>query len=185
MPIIIALFIGFLVVENVNNNSNETNSEEPIKDKVTEVIEKKSDIFEVKVEPKKLEPVKEEVKPELVKELNSLEQETTNWFKLFLYAIGSILAVVIGRYLFTRQKNVSTLIGSESVTAKRELNAEDQTDTTEQEPAQEEVQTDTTEQEPAQEEVQTDTTEQELAQEEAQTDTTEQESVEDDDKNKK
>ena len=78
---------------------------------------------------------------------------------------------MIGRYFFTRQKNVSPLIGSESVTAKRELNAEDQTDTTEQEPAQEEVQTDTTEQEPAQEEVQTDTTEQE--------------SVEDDDKNKK
>ena len=148
MPIIVALIIGFFVVENANNNSNKTNSKKLIKDKVTEVIEKKSDNFEVKVEPKKLEPVKEEVKPELVKELNSLEQETTNWFKLFLYAIGSILAVVIGRYLFTRQKNVSPLIGSESITANRELNAEDQTDTTEQEPAQEEVQTDTTEQEP-------------------------------------
>ena len=249
MPIIVALIIGFFVVENINNNSNETNSEELIKDKVTEVIEKKSDIFEVKVDPKKLEPVKEEVKPvlvkeevkpeiikeevkpvlvkeevkpvlvkeevkpALVKELKSLEQETTNWFKLLLYAIASILTVVIGRYFYSRQRNVSSLIDSESVPANRELKAEDQTDSTEQEPALEEVQIDSTEQEPAQEEVQTDTTEQEPAQEEVQIDTTEQEpaqeevqidsteqepaqeevqidtteqvSVEDDDKNKK
>ena len=122
---------------------------EPVKEKIKPEPAKE----EVKLKPVeeeiKREPIKEEIKPEPVKEevkeLVNLENEETNWIKLILYVLGSILFVVMIRYFYTRQKNNSPSSNNVSDYMRREFKEEVQSDTTEQ-PAQEEVQSDTTEQ---------------------------------------
>ena len=131
---------------------------EPVKEKIKpepakEEVKLKPVEEEIKREPIKEEikpePIKEEIKPEPVKEevkeLVNLENEETNWIKLILYVLGSILFVVMIRYFYTRQKNNSPSSNNVSDYMRREFKEEVQSDTTEQ-PAQEEVQSDTTEQ---------------------------------------
>ena len=121
---------------------------------VQEVVKPEPVQEEVKPEPVqeevKPEPVQEEVKPEPVQEevekLISLEKEGTNWFKLILYVLGSILFVVIGKYFYSRKKNNSSSSSSMTDYMRSKFKEEVQSDTTEQQPAQEEVQSDTTEQ---------------------------------------
>jgi len=194
MGALFVIIISFLIAGGLNDKpSNKKQKEEITQISSNNPIAKKMPTEAIILEPKKMEPVQEVVKPEPVQEevkpepvqeevkpepvqeevekLISLEKEGTNWFKLILYVLGSILFVVIGKYFYSRKKNNSSSSSSMTDYMRSKFKEEVQSDTTEQQPAQEEVQSDTTEQQPAQEEVQSDTTEQR--------------SVEDDENNKK
>ena len=185
MGSLIVILFSLFVAANLNNNS--TNVEQ--KDELNQSIASKPTVVkeEVKLEPikeeVKLEPIKEEVKlkpvNEEVKKLNTLEEEETNWLKLVLYAVGIILAIVTGKYFFSRQRNNSSSVDSSANYMRTEFKEEVQSDTTEQEPTQDEVKPETTEQEPTQDEVKPETTEQELTQDEVKPETTEQEPTQD------
>ena len=172
MGSLIVILFSLFVAANLNNNS--TNVEQ--KDELNQSIASKPTVAkeEVKLEPikeeVKLEPIKEEVKPEPVneevKKLNTLEEEETNWLKLVLYAVGIILAIVTGKYFFSRQRNNSSSVDSTANYMRTEFKEEVQSDTTEQEPTQDQVKPETTEQEPTQDEVKPETTEQEISKEE-------------------
>ena len=66
MAFLIAIFFGFLVVENVNNKSVDIQTEEKaqVETEVNKAAEKKLVISTGKTKPKKLEPIKEAVKLE-------------------------------------------------------------------------------------------------------------------------
>ena len=149
MGSLIVILISLFVAANVNNNS--TNVEQ--KDELNQSIASKPTVAKEEV---KLEPIKEEVKPEPVneevKKLNTLEEEETNWLKLVLYAVGIILAIVTGKYFFSRQRNNSSSVDSTANYMRTEFKEEVQSDTTEQEPTQDQVKPETTEQEISKEE---------------------------------
>ena len=128
---------------------------EPIKEKVKPV---QSEPIKEKVKSIKPEPIKEVAKidskePELikeeVKEASNLNEDKTDWLKLAFYALGFILFIFSGKYIYSRfQKNSST--SSSSSYMRREFKEEVEKDTTDQEPTEEETrQSDTTDQEPA------------------------------------
>ena len=151
MGALFVIIISFLIAGGLNDTSNNKKQ----KEEITQIssnnpIAKKMPTEAIIPEPKKMEPVQEEVKPEPVQEevekLISLEKEGINWFKLILYVLGSILFVVIGKYFYSRKKNNSSSSSSMTDYMRSKFKEEVQSDTTEQQPAQEEVQSDTTEQ---------------------------------------
>ena len=169
MALFFALIFSFLVVGNTNSKLEKVEVEE----KKTQVIantavkknpdtlkkklelEKSVSIKEtIKLESKVAELVKEEVKPELVKdeveEVKISIKPKTDWFKLALYILGPIFVVVIGKYFYSKTRN-NTSKRSTTDYMRREFKEEVQPDNTEQQPAQEEVQPDNTEQQPNEE----------------------------------
>ena len=169
MGALFVIIISFLIAGGLNDKpSNKKQKEEITQISSNNPIAKKMPTEAIILEPKKMEPVQEVVKPEPVQEevkpepvqeevkpepvqeevekLISLEKEGTNWFKLILYVLGSILFVVIGKYFYSRKKNNSSSSSSMTDYMRSKFKEEVQSDTTEQQPAQEEVQSDTTEQ---------------------------------------
>ena len=178
MGLLVALILGITVVVNVvekrSNESTNTQVENKIEVKENKAIKKKVPILEDKPTPKEPEPIKVEVQPDLkepepikvevqpdlkepslikeeVKEIESSNKQNKSWLKLVLFILGPILAIIIGKHLYSKIRNNNTT-KSTSEYMRREFKEDIQTDTTEQQPAQEDIQTDTTEQQPAQEE---------------------------------
>ena len=120
-----------------------------------------------KIEQKKLDLIKEQIKAEPIKEGVKLELETakvdtkletatnrteeaevfdepsTNWLKLALYILGPIFVALIAKYLYEKSRN-NSLRGSTTDYMRRKFKEE-------QQPAQEETQPDNTEQQSTEE----------------------------------
>jgi len=128
---------------------------EPIKDEPKPLLKEPEPI---KDEPKPLlkepEPINDEIKPnpnrEEAEAIVSSDKQGTSWLKLFLYILGPILILIIGRNFYTRLKVNSSQNGS-SNDMKNEFKKEAQTDTSESQSTQEEAQTDTSESQSTQE----------------------------------
>ena len=128
---------------------------EPIKDEPKPLLK---DPEPIKDEPKPLlkdpEPINDEIKPnpnrEEAEAIVSSDKQGTSWLKLFLYILGPILILIIGRNFYTRLKVNSSQNGS-SNDMKNEFKKEAQTDTSESQSTQEEAQTDTSESQSTQE----------------------------------
>ena len=127
---------------------------EPIKEEVNSI---KLEPIKEEVNSIKPEPIKEEVKSikpepikeEEVKEVINLNEDKTDWFKLFLYVLGFILFILSGKYLYSRFKKNSAQSSSNNYMRSEFKEETNQSETTDQEPVVEETkQSETTDQEP-------------------------------------
>ena len=197
MGLFLAIILGYFVVGNIKNNSDNITKE--VKKTQVEssiIVEKKSSVIKVEPEFQKLESIEEVVnpelkKPDLIEEKNkpsipepepikdepkpllkepepindeikpnpnrekaeaivSSDKQGISWLKLFLYILGPILILIIGRNFYTRLK-VNSSQNRSSNDMKNEFKKEAQTDTSESQSTQEEAQTDTSESQSTQE----------------------------------
>ena len=206
MPLLFALIVGVIIVQNSNSSLKKSQQKETVNqtilNKTSETklvvpqaklksIKKKSKVEtkkpelikeviktkikepeltkeEAKAEIKEPEVIKEEVKakikePELInediklapvqeeiKKIDNFNDTNVDWLKLIFYVLGALLVTVSGTYLYKRLRSNSSL-GSSNDYLRREFRDETQTETAEEQPAQEENQAETTEEQPAEE----------------------------------
>ena len=175
MPIAIILIVGFVLYGNVNNQDKDILKKKAVEVIANNVSKNKPILEELKSTTKEPEPIKEEVK---------VVEPKKNYFKIVLYIIAGVLAVLTGMYFFSNRRRgiVDNNIDDNSANNLEEKNI---SETQEQQPIVEEIQPDTQEQQPIVEEIQPDTQEQELVEEETKSETTKQNSREEDENNNK
>ena len=201
MPILIALFVGVVLYNEIGVDQKSTNQEINKEVVVAKQAEAQSNSVivnstpkpepvkeEVKAEIKQPEPVKEEVKaeikqPEPVKEEVKADEPENGYLKIILYIIASIATIFGGFYFFSSRGKNQTSNNTVDI-ARKDIEESYQPETQEPQPSQDDTQPETQEPQPSQDDTQPETQEPQPSQDDTQSETQEEQTTEDENNNK-
>ena len=183
MPILIALFVGVVLYNEIGVDQKSTNQEINKEVVVAKQAEAQSNSVivnstpkpepvkeEVKAEIKQPEPVKEEVKaeikqPEPVKEEVKADEPENGYLKIILYIIASIATIFGGFYFFSSRGKNQTSNNTVDI-ARKDIEESYQPETQEPQPSQDDTQPETQEPQPSQDDTQSETQEEQTTEDE-------------------
>ena len=169
MPILIALFVGVVLYNEIGVDQKSTNQEINKEVVVAKQAEAQSNSVIVNSTPKP-EPVKEEVKaeikqPEPVKEEVKADEPENGYLKIILYIIASIATIFGGFYFFSSRGKNQTSNNTVDI-ARKDIEESYQPETQEPQPSQDDTQPETQEPQPSQDDTQSETQEEQTTEDE-------------------